>query len=119
MISNGAIKNILLRAKFYVSNGWTQGQFARGPDGGQIGWSCVEACSFCMSGAINRSTYDLGVLIGNMRSSRLETIVMDSIHSLFPRRYGSISIFNDDPDTTLAMVKAVLDNAIKNCEDVV
>ena len=86
-----------------LAKGWTQVALARDQRGHDVSVMSENAVSFCVVGAMRRSSRGL---------ARLWSIH----HALRELTNGTISAWNDDPTRTHAQVLALIDRAIEIAE---
>lgn len=85
---------------------WTQVAFARNASGEAVSAFDSSAVCYCLRGALTKATAGMG----DNREAR--AAIVWAIKGL-NYHYSIIYVFNDHPDTTHAMVMAVLDKAIE------
>jgi hypothetical protein len=82
---------------------WCKGTLARDTDGFSVGLFDKEAVKFCLLGALllcyNRYEFDMRI------RGKVSTVVNRLYKEI------SLSIFNDDPYTTFAMIRKVIEEA--------
>lgn len=88
---------------------WCKDAWARDATGVAVGEELPEACSFCISGAINVVALKNGI---NSDATRRHLRWF-----LDPKWQGSFWNFNDSPLTTHEQVLELLDKAIVACGD--
>ena len=101
------IGRILKNAKQLIDSEskWTRSAYARDVNDDIIDSSDEKACSWCISGSINKS-------LGDMKHSKY----VDEIYFLLlgTRDERKLTNFNDDNDTTYADVINLLDKGIES-----
>jgi hypothetical protein len=96
---------ILQHARDLLAAGWCQGKSAIGSHAGRVSPLDSEACSFCVSGAFDRSWIDLGLTLANDIAARraFQAVI----------GWSSIINWNDTPGRTKADVLDAFTRAIK------
>ena len=104
-------QRILTKARALIERGWVQGYEATSASGWRVDAWSPSACAWCITGALDRATTDLGfrdvefVVAQNL----LKTMALGTADHY---KYVSLEAFNDDPKRTKASVLAVLTLAI-------
>lgn len=99
------VKDVLIRARALIEQGWVQGHYALAADGREVYPGNKEAVCWCMYGALNAA---------DPKRSLKSEYVIDTLADHVPN--GMIADFNDKPTTTVADVLAVFDKAIASCK---
>jgi hypothetical protein len=107
MMSN--VKEVLVRAKDLVSEGWTQQVFARDRDEAECHYSVSRACKFCLVGAIYRAKSELG--LGEEVADAIREILLKKLRIKF------IGHWNDAADRKKSEVVHLLEAVIREVGD--
>lgn len=83
----------------YVRFGWTQGVCARNSEGEEVDVDSPEACCWCILGAVG------------IAADKNESINQQAFTSYFMKKWGGISVWNDNPNRTKEEVVALLEEA--------
>lgn len=98
---------LLKGARALIANGWTQRRMAENAARAPRLASAIDACHFCMVGALSRAADDAGIDSGDLLTAR---------GFLEARVPGHIVDWNDDPERTQDEVIEVFDEAIAAAE---
>jgi hypothetical protein len=82
---------------------WTQGRDARTKDGSNIDWRSLEACSFCLRGALNKA-------VGGVSDDAYLPLICRVINNKIEDYNCGVVLYNDTH--TYEQVIEVLDEAI-------
>lgn len=108
-------RDVLVRARGLIEQGWCQGVGARDARGHEVGALMREACSWCTLGALSRAldlsnTDAYGVDYTRAREAIADAIGRDCDGG------RAIAVWNDHRERTQADVLAAFDRAIAACE---
>lgn len=108
-----------MRAREIISQGWTQGTYARNKDNEEVFHDSSEAVCFCLEGAIIRSIHENNFLNDEkILLYNLQTIIKNNIQN---RKYGyyypSTVCWNDKPERTKEEVLNLFDNIIEKIKE--
>lgn len=99
---------------------WTKGVFARDKNQCEVAPTSVSACRFCLDGALH-AIEESSITAGLSPHMEIAMRLLDrSAAAYFPGRVigdlGAFVNFNDNPETTIGDVHAVLDLAIEKAK---
>ncbi len=114
------VKDVLIKARSLLRQGWTQGASRR--DGKTGEWIDIDAkssghCQYCATGAISRAMHVLNVKELYILDNDLYSNCINKIKKIVQKNdFNGVVSFNDDEDTEKKDVIAVFDKAIDTLE---
>lgn len=95
----------LVKARYMIESGWTQGAFARDINGNEVLELSPRACSYCLLGAIHVGVNNISI----------PPDLYHYIHSLVPEQIF-VAKWNDTPNRTKEEVITFLDEVIESLD---
>ena len=114
----GDALKVLEGAKALIQLGWNQNAPARNATGKGVSFEVDEACSWCLTGALARATWDIGMY----PHSKSYLVALRALHGTLPFSVSEgvqdfdaadLAVFNDAIDRTVGEVIGVVDLAIE------
>ena len=99
---------VLQKSRGYLARGWTRHRSAVDAAGNACPTESARACQWCLTGAMKRAAYDLGLGLADpmvLREAR------DALHDQMPK-LSALTFWNDEPHRTQRDVLDLLDRAI-------
>lgn len=114
-------KEVFLKVKARIEQGWTQHAFARDKDGKSCFEQSDDACTWCISGALSREYYSTEHRFDNPTYTRTDDAIRNALYTYLPAHSSVSEIrnhvsFNDHPSTTKQDMLNYLDACIAACD---
>lgn len=112
-ITHAMVVRVLKAARKRVKQGWTQGHYARDWGGKPAVTSSVDACQWCLAGALKRGCIDVGTEEGMGDKSVLLGRVAYVCDRFMRTRFADgMIVWNDQTGRKKSEVLALLDDMI-------